>query len=261
VTAKPNFLFIITDQQRADYLGCTGHPVLRTPHIDRIADGGTIFERAYVANPVCMPNRAALMTGRMTSVNGVRQNGNVLPHFMTTFTELLKRDGYNTALFGKSHLQTFTEIPAPIGPNPAGQGRFANAVDIGDASQYASESIDGWKKKGADTVKLPYYGFDQADIVTFHGDMTGGAHEHWLRSQLDNLDDVRGLRHQLPHDYTCPQAMRTAMPEELYSTSYVKQRTLDYLAKASTQQEPFFAFVSFPYPHHPLTPPGKYWSQ
>ena len=256
---SPNFLFIITDQQRADYLSCTGHPVLRTPHIDRIAEGGSIFERAYVANPVCMPNRASLMTGRMTSVNGVRQNGNPLPHSMTTFTELLSKDGYDTALIGKSHLQTFTQIPAPIGVNPAGQGRFANAVDIGDDDLYQSESISGWKDHGADIVKLPYYGFNHADIVSFHGDMTGGAHELWLRSQLPDLDAVRGLQNQLPHDYTCPQAMRTALPEELYSTSYIKQRTLDYLHDTARRDSPFFAFVSFPDPHHPFTPPGKYW--
>ena len=64
---RPNFLFIITDQHRADYLGCGGHPVLRTPHIDAIAERGRRFERFYVANPVCMPNRSTLMTGRMPS--------------------------------------------------------------------------------------------------------------------------------------------------------------------------------------------------
>lgn len=65
-----NFLMICTDQHRADYLSCAGHPVLRTPNIDRIAARGTMFDRFYVANPVCMPNRSAIMTGRFTSVSG-----------------------------------------------------------------------------------------------------------------------------------------------------------------------------------------------
>ena len=65
---RPNFLFFINDQHRVDYLGCSGHPVLKTPHIDSIAAHGTRFKRFYVATPVCMPNRSTLMTGRMPSV-------------------------------------------------------------------------------------------------------------------------------------------------------------------------------------------------
>ena len=80
---RPNFLFFITDQHRVDYLGCYGHPVLKTPHIDSIAARGTRFTRFYVATPVCMPNRATLMTGRMPSVHGVRSNGSPLPPTMT----------------------------------------------------------------------------------------------------------------------------------------------------------------------------------
>jgi len=72
---RPNFILFITDQHRADFLGCYGHPVLRTPNIDGIAARGTAFDRFYVASPVCMPNRASLMTGRMPSVHGVRSNG------------------------------------------------------------------------------------------------------------------------------------------------------------------------------------------
>ena len=52
--SRPNFLLFITDQHRADFLGCYGHPVLRTPHIDSIAARGTAFDRFYVASPVCM---------------------------------------------------------------------------------------------------------------------------------------------------------------------------------------------------------------
>ena len=59
---RPNFLLFITDQHRADFLGCYGHPVLRTPHIDSIAARGTAFDKFYVASPVCMPNRSSLMT-------------------------------------------------------------------------------------------------------------------------------------------------------------------------------------------------------
>ena len=149
MSSKPNFVFFITDQQRADYLGCAGHPVLNTPHIDRMAASGTRFDRCYVASPVCMPNRAALMTGRMTSANGVYQNGVPLPLHATTFTEVLRAGGYDTALFGKSHLQTFTSFPIPIGDNPAGKGRLANAIDIGDEERYFQEQESSWQEHGS----------------------------------------------------------------------------------------------------------------
>lgn len=67
---RPNFLFIITDQQRADHLGCYGNPLLRTPNIDSIAARGWRFEHFYVASAVCQPNRNTIMTGRMSVWEG-----------------------------------------------------------------------------------------------------------------------------------------------------------------------------------------------
>ena len=108
---RPNFLMIVTDQHRADYLGCAGHPVLKTPHIDGIAARGVRFDRFYVANPVCMPNRATLVTGRMPSLHGVRHNGIPLALSENTFVDLMRHEGYRTALIGKSHLQNMTGEP------------------------------------------------------------------------------------------------------------------------------------------------------
>src|SRR4029079_10979763 len=107
--SRSNFLLFITDQHRADFLGCYGHPVLRTPHIDSIAARGTAFDRFYVNSPVCQPNRATLMTGRMPSVHDVRSNGIPLSMDNVTFVDLLRDAGYKTALVGKSHLQNFTD--------------------------------------------------------------------------------------------------------------------------------------------------------
>ena len=72
---RPSFILFITDQHRADYLGCMGHPVLNTPHIDAIAAQGTVWDRFYVTSPVCMPNRASLMTCRMPTRHRVHSNG------------------------------------------------------------------------------------------------------------------------------------------------------------------------------------------
>ncbi len=121
-SSRPNFLLFITDQHRADFLGCYGHPVLRTPHIDSIAAQGTAFDRFYVASPVCQPNRASLMTGRMPSVHDVRSNGIPLSMDAVTFVDLLRDAGYQTALVGKSHLQNFTDYDPIIKRPPPREG-------------------------------------------------------------------------------------------------------------------------------------------
>ena len=114
---RPNFILFITDQHRADYLGCYGHPVLRTPNIDKLAECGVAFDRFYVASPVCMPNRSSLMTGRMPSVHGARSNGIPLSRAAVTFVDQLRATGYRTALIGKSHLQNFSGAD-PVLPRP-----------------------------------------------------------------------------------------------------------------------------------------------
>ena len=98
MSKKPNFLLFITDQHRADWLGCAGHPVVRTPNIDAIAAKGTRFQDFHVALPVCMPNRASLFTGRMPSVHGLRHNGCLLSERANTFVDVLAAGGYATAL-------------------------------------------------------------------------------------------------------------------------------------------------------------------
>lgn len=59
---RPNVLFVITDQQRADHAGFMGNPTLETPNLDGLAAAGMVFENAWVSNPVCMPNRCTMMT-------------------------------------------------------------------------------------------------------------------------------------------------------------------------------------------------------
>lgn len=104
VLVRPNFLFIHTDQQRYDTLGCNGCAVARTPHLDRLAAEGVRFTRCYTTNPVCMPARASYVTGQYPSHHGVWQNGVPLDPRADTLQAALKRGGYHTALIGKAHL-------------------------------------------------------------------------------------------------------------------------------------------------------------
>ena len=98
---RPNVLFVICDQLRADHLGFAGNSVVQTPNIDAIAAGGTVFDRAYVNNPVCMPNRSTIMTGRMPSAHGVVFNDRSLDPNVNTFVAQLRDAGWRTALIGK----------------------------------------------------------------------------------------------------------------------------------------------------------------
>lgn len=262
---RPNFVLFITDQHRADFLGCYGHPVLRTPNIDAIAQAGVSFDRFYVASPVCMPNRSSLMTCRMPSSHGVRSNGISLDRRNVTFVELLRDAGYDTALIGKSHLQNFSAMP-PFGSPPETRPGFhraegalteARRADYDDPF-YTAENPEFWKRPDA-AVPLPFYGFDHVELVRGHGDAVGGDYTAWLREREPDAGRLTGAQNQLDHDYTCPQAVRTALPEELYSTTYIAERAAAWLEERAGGERPFFLMVSWPDPHHPFNPPGRYW--
>src|SRR4051794_18964027 len=141
---RPNVLFFITDQLRADHLGCYGNRVIRTPAIDSIAARGTAFDRFYVASPVCQPNRATLATGRMPSLHGVRHNGISLPLSANAFVDLLRAAGWNTALIGKSHLQNMTGLPAAAvrAPLPAGFRAPPAGLDEADKEDRAEDDYE-----------------------------------------------------------------------------------------------------------------------
>ncbi len=102
----PNILLIMTDEHRYDCLGCSGNPVIRTPHMDSIAQGGVRFERAYVQNPMCMPSRMSIMTGRYPSEHGCNINCTGVPvhEQRNTVMQHLRDAGYYTAAIGKMHV-------------------------------------------------------------------------------------------------------------------------------------------------------------
>ena len=250
---------MITDQQRADWLGCYGHPVLKTPNIDAIAAKGLRFDNFHVASPVCMPNRASLLTGRYPSLHGLRYNGCRLPLSANTFVDLLADVGYHTAAIGKSHLQPFTGLP-PLGRDPVSTNEQSEAWKQ-DAGDYAQEEADRYLEDGHYDFKTPYYGYEHIDMVTSHGDRCGGHYGQWFRKNAPDWKALHDDANQLPHNYSCPQAYRTPVPEELYPTAYIRDKAMEYINSRHAEKNPFFAFVSFPDPHHPFNPPGKYWDR
>lgn len=261
---RPNFLFIITDQQRADHLGCYGNAVLRTPHVDALAARGVRLARHYVAMPICMPNRATLVTGRMPSLHGVRHNGIELPLDCVTVPEMLAEAGYRTALVGKSHLQNFTNVPpqyAGESPRPGDWRSARFRVRRGDPEEgHRQEDADNWADP-AFRMKLPYYGFQSVDLVTRHGDRCGGDYLRWALARDPDFARHVGAANAIPTpDLYTREGWRTRVPEALYSTTYVAERSIARLQEfAAAGDAPFFLYCSFPDPHHPWTPPGRYW--
>jgi arylsulfatase A-like enzyme len=266
---RPNFLFIITDQHRADHLGCCGNPIVQTPNIDSLAASGARFERFYTATPICMPNRATFMTGRMPSLHGVRQNGIPLSLTATTFVDVMRAAGYDTALIGKCHLQSINgNIPvvgmperSPNRPMPPEHLREADNT-LTKHGRYDQELPSTWHNEPDFEPSLPYYGFSHVDLAIGHADKAVGHYARWLNARHSDPDSLRGAKNQLPgNDYVAPQAWRTRIPEELYPTSYVAERTIAFLERhENSHNKPFFIQCSFPDPHHPFTPPGKYWN-
>lgn len=263
---RPNFLFIITDQHRADHLGCYGNGIVQTPNIDRLGAGGTRWDRFYVANPICMPNRASIMTGRMCSVHGARHNGIPLSKDHTTFVELLRDAGYRTGLIGKSHLQSFTGLPA-TNRFEAKDGLTTPSAHLRDAyknnrhsKDYDLEVAPNWDTPLAARLKGDFYGFEHVEVAADHGDQASGDYLLWARAQTADFDALTGPENALVDTrIDAPQAWRTAVPEGLYSTTWIADRAEAWLADQSQGDAPFFLQMSFPDPHHPFTPPGRYW--
>ncbi|MHC4562270.1 MAG: sulfatase family protein [Planctomycetota bacterium] len=101
---KPNILWICSDQQRFDTLGCMGNSFVHTPVLDKLAADGVLFEQAYCQNPVCTPSRASFLTGRYPRTCRARQNGQSIPADERLVTRLLANEGYVCGLSGKLHL-------------------------------------------------------------------------------------------------------------------------------------------------------------
>src|SRR5688572_26571923 len=120
-------LFVTTDQQRYDTLGCNGGRVARTPVLDAIAARGTRYARAQPQSVVCMPSRSTILTGQHPATHGVWMNGVPLPVDAPSVAATLHDAGYRTALVGKPHFEPFldpflrfTENSLGTSPTPPG---------------------------------------------------------------------------------------------------------------------------------------------
>ena len=121
---RRNILFITTDQQRHDSLGCNGGTVARTPVVDRLAAEGINYRRAYNQNTVCMPARSTMLTGQYVRTHGVVANGIPLPVDAPSVAQYLHDTaGYRTALLGKAHFEPGFDPHQPVRGERTGRPR------------------------------------------------------------------------------------------------------------------------------------------
>lgn len=101
---KPNLVFFLPDQQRADTIACYGGVKVHAPNLNKLASESAVFERTYVTHPVCTPSRSSLMTGTWPHINGCTRNSVPLDRRLLVFPELMEDRDYRAAYIGKWHL-------------------------------------------------------------------------------------------------------------------------------------------------------------
>ena len=227
-----NVLLITSDQQRWDCLGRL-NSAIKTPNLDRLADRGILFDRAYTVNPVCTPSRCSLLTGQYPSKHGCFHVGTNLPDDTgPTVAHRFSEAGYDTALLGKAHFQACKDPASP-----------ESAPHVHDLDHF-----DQWFG--------PYFGFDHAELVIGHTSEPHAAGMHygaWLRAQgvdLPSYFDIHDYDHYGPWE----------LPVEQHGSAWVAERTLAAIDRAAEAQKPFFHWASFQDPHNPYVVPEPWAS-
>ena len=102
-SSRPNLIFLLTDDQRWDTLGCYGNEIIHTPNLDELSRNGVTFDRAFVTTSICAPNRACILTGQYAARHGMWQFDRELTHqqLALTYPALLHQHGYRTGFIGK----------------------------------------------------------------------------------------------------------------------------------------------------------------
>ena len=173
--ARPNILFIFTDDHAAHAMSCYGSKINTTPNLDRIANDGMLFTNCFCTNGICGPSRAVIQTGKHSHINGFMTNGDRFDGSQQTFPKLLQKTGYQTAVVGKWHLST------------APQGYDYSEVLIGQGPYYNPPMLLNGDKK-----PVKHVGYT-TDIIT---DLA----LNWLKEKRDDDKPFMLMyQHKAPH--------------------------------------------------------------
>lgn len=221
----PHIMILMPDQQRADCMGCAGHPIIKTPNMDRLAAEGTRFAEATTVSPICMPARASFASGLYPHNHGMWTNKGELPAEDETFFQILQRAGYCTAHIGKSHY-------------------YEHARDLHMRDREPYMHVRG----------LEYVHETTGPHATCH-----------TASYMTDDWERKGLWDLFKNDYAERAKANGAMvrpsplPVEDFLDSYVGRHAVDFL-NAYDDERPLCLFVGFGGPHEPWDAPGEYAS-
>lgn len=238
-----NILFIMCDQLRWDYLSCYGHPHLKTPNIDALAERGVRFDRAYVQSPVCGPSRMSTYTGRYVHAHGASWNFVPLKAGEMTIGDHLRPLGVKSVLIGKTHMRADAPGMARLGIDPDSQ----IGVRISECGFDPFERDDGIHPWSGHDPDPPYNGW-----LREQGLEGENPWEEWANS-------AEGENGELLSGWFLKYADRPARaPDPLSETPYITQRAMDFIDAAGDQ--PWVAHVSYIKPHWPYIVPEPYAS-
>ncbi|MCB2011471.1 MAG: sulfatase-like hydrolase/transferase [Geminicoccaceae bacterium] len=238
-----NILFVMYDQLRFDYLGCTGHPHLRTPNFDRVAAMGVRFSDTFVQSPICGASRMCFYTGRYASSHGAQWNGVPLRVGEITLGDHLRDLGMDCWLIGKTHMKADAKGMERLGLAPdsvigARQAECGFDVRIRDDGLWAY-GPDGYydEKRSPYNEYLKSKGYpgenpwaDFANAGVENGEIATG----WIFANDDKPANIR---------------------EEDSETPWLTGRAIDFIDSADG---PWLAHLSYIKPHWPYIVPAPY---
>jgi len=237
VTARsPNILLVMSDQHRADMMGCAGDRSVRTPSLDALAAEGVCFSRVSCQGPLCMPARASFMTERYVRDHGVYTNWGEIPPDSPTYVRALREAGYHTSLLGKAHLYldenlTVAHIDAMAGRLE--QLGFAEVFETGD--------------KFIGKIPTRY-----TDYLAGRGLLDAYRRHVADRSYQGENEDGQNATKCLPMWDSTPMPV----PIDAYVDAWHGQQAVEWIERYE-RPEPFFLFVGFPGPHDPWDAPAE----
>ena len=241
MTPPPNILFIMADQLRYDYLGCTGHPHIKTPHIDALAKNGVNFTHTYCQAPVCGASRMSFYTGRYVSSHGASYNHVPLSIGEKTMGDYLREYKYKVALCGKTHMAADIAGMQRLGINPYS--------DLGVlASQCGFEPYMREDGLWPDTINDP-----NAPYNTFLRQNGYNSHNPWH----DFANSAMGENGEILSGWEMQHAHRPARIHRDHSeTAFTTNKAIAFMDDNRTTA--WCLHASYIKPHWPYVAPAPY---
>lgn len=239
---RKNILFIMCDQLRHDYLGCTGHPTIKTPNIDALAERGVLFTNTYCQAPTCGPSRNSMYTGRYVSSNGTSVLHAPLRVGEKNIGQYFGPLGVRTSLIGKSHVVPDIEGMERLGIDPSSE--IGQSIGQGGWEPY--ERDDGIHPDALVDPKLRYNEYLRAK----------GYDEqvnpwHWVANAVETQVGIRS-------GYFNDSVDRPArVAEEDSETPYMTRRAMEFIEQADADK-PWLLHLSYIKPHWPYVAPAPY---